>query len=75
MSQNTISIESDFNRFKSRVFLRNETTLNFQRGFDIFDDLLKKSINNNMFYYYIGSLYLILILKKLNFVKLLRKTK
>ena len=31
---------------KNERFLRNETTLNFQSGFDIFDKILKKNINN-----------------------------
>ena len=52
MSQNAIPIESGYNsesaglqKTKNEKFLRNETTSNFQSGFDIFDDLLKKNMN------------------------------
>ena len=69
---------------ENEKFLRNETTSNFQSGFDIFDDLLKKNNNkidsnfqNDMFCNYIGflSIYFMFMLKKLHFVNLLRKTK
>ena len=47
MSQNAIPIESGFNSesrvFKNEKFLQNATNSNFQSGFDISIDLLKKN--------------------------------
>ena len=47
MSQNAIQIENGFYS-ESRVFIKQKKKIsssNFQSGFDIFDDLLKKNIN------------------------------